>query len=502
MNSKPGQIKVGELIEKYKKGEIGIPEFQRNYVWKNERILKLLDSIYKSYPIGALIIWTPPLGHIVQSKERQGSRPVQWLIDGQQRTKSLANAIDDTNLIAFNPIIPEFRIMRKRRDRFIPIDQIFDDEKYPSVRENYKETYGNSPEIEKNFEACRKIKDFPLAMIEMDGHNYEDTIEAFKRVNTQGIRLRGDDIQSAEISFKHTGFIKKKVQPTLKMLNNKGYDRIYSGHLFQACNFILKDNYRDKRTIFDKDISTEVLERNWRKLEEGLKWMINILDTELGIKNMTLVPSGPSLIPIAVLYSKLPATQRDVKKIIKWFICTVVKRRYEKSTDTTLIKDLEACLEHNPIEALFRKGNISHNFALRPSSLDLSYNDRIAAIILYIATIYNKGVDIFTRQKIKGNSRLNKHHIYPQKHFRNSSPEEKELINQIGNITFLTTPVNQALKEELPESYLQRVRKLNRNSVFIFDEPAELKLSKYKSFINKRKKLICTSFNKFLSNEL
>lgn len=111
MKVKAGHLTVRDLIEKYKKGEIGIPEFQRNYVWKEERILKLIDSLYKHYPIGALIIWTPEIDEKIKSKDKNVGRPLQWLIDGQQRTKSLVNAIDEDSSIFFNPVTEVFKII-------------------------------------------------------------------------------------------------------------------------------------------------------------------------------------------------------------------------------------------------------------------------------------------------------------------------------------------------------------------------------------------------------
>ena len=37
------------------KGEIRIPAFQRGFVWDDERIIYLIDSLYKGYPVGSLI---------------------------------------------------------------------------------------------------------------------------------------------------------------------------------------------------------------------------------------------------------------------------------------------------------------------------------------------------------------------------------------------------------------------------------------------------------------
>ena len=50
-------VKVGQLVADYRAGRIVIPEFQRDYVWRKNRAPKLLDSLYRSFPISTLLFW-------------------------------------------------------------------------------------------------------------------------------------------------------------------------------------------------------------------------------------------------------------------------------------------------------------------------------------------------------------------------------------------------------------------------------------------------------------
>jgi len=45
------------LIERVTSGRLRIPAFQRGFVWDAERVAFLMDSIYKGYPFGAVILW-------------------------------------------------------------------------------------------------------------------------------------------------------------------------------------------------------------------------------------------------------------------------------------------------------------------------------------------------------------------------------------------------------------------------------------------------------------
>jgi hypothetical protein len=48
---------VEELVSKIERGELRLPEMQRRYVWRSTRVRDLLDSLYRGYPSGAILIW-------------------------------------------------------------------------------------------------------------------------------------------------------------------------------------------------------------------------------------------------------------------------------------------------------------------------------------------------------------------------------------------------------------------------------------------------------------
>jgi hypothetical protein len=91
--------------------EIAIPEIQRPFVWKATQVRDLMDSLYKGYPTGYLILWKNPN---VKLKDGTISSGKKVVIDGQQRITALMTAIagqkvmnknfEETRIkIAFNP---------------------------------------------------------------------------------------------------------------------------------------------------------------------------------------------------------------------------------------------------------------------------------------------------------------------------------------------------------------------------------------------------------------
>jgi len=80
-----------ELLVNCNRGVLQLPDFQRSWVWDEERIRSLISSVSRAFPIGALM--TLETGGEVDFKPRpvEGApdsaletRPHSLLLDGQQ----------------------------------------------------------------------------------------------------------------------------------------------------------------------------------------------------------------------------------------------------------------------------------------------------------------------------------------------------------------------------------------------------------------------------------
>lgn len=70
------------------------PQFQRNFVWKEEQAIDLLDSISNNYPTGSLLFWKTNTKLATERNigdfklpETDDMSPTSYVLDGQQRIK-------------------------------------------------------------------------------------------------------------------------------------------------------------------------------------------------------------------------------------------------------------------------------------------------------------------------------------------------------------------------------------------------------------------------------
>ena len=103
---------ISAILGLIKAKDIAIPEIQRPFVWKSKQVRDLIDSLYKGFPVGYIILWKNPN---VKLKDGTISSGKKVLIDGQQRITALMTAIAGREIfneeyklcrikIAFNPI--------------------------------------------------------------------------------------------------------------------------------------------------------------------------------------------------------------------------------------------------------------------------------------------------------------------------------------------------------------------------------------------------------------
>src|SRR5439155_23840768 len=91
------EASVEELVGMIERGELRLPEMQRRYVWRSTRVRDLLDSLYRGYPSGAILLWETdeavPEQEFAVEQQTNPYQSARLLLDGQQRLTSVAAVI-------------------------------------------------------------------------------------------------------------------------------------------------------------------------------------------------------------------------------------------------------------------------------------------------------------------------------------------------------------------------------------------------------------------------
>ena len=85
---------LSKLLDQVESHEIQLPDFQRGWVWDDDRIKALLASLTKGYPIGAIMLLESGGDFHFECRNIEDSgnekiEPKEMILDGQQRTTSM-----------------------------------------------------------------------------------------------------------------------------------------------------------------------------------------------------------------------------------------------------------------------------------------------------------------------------------------------------------------------------------------------------------------------------
>jgi hypothetical protein len=527
---------ISTLITEINSGKYFLPSFQRQYVWDEDDIKDLIDSIINHYPIGTIILWKPsnallnevdPFSRPLVDLPNKKPSEIFYVIDGQQRLTSLLLLFNDWKItrngepikidipISYNPSNKKFYKSETRGINLSKLIKAFCLDDIETLTDLAKKIDKES--LNEMKEKIKRILDYPLPICIMETFNedeetFKSMAEAFIRVNKFGVRIGNLELMLSFLAGAISGELKKRIRDV--------YESLYTGFeidlqpiiRFVFSNFGLKQTQISKVEQFKSNItkisgySKNDVEDIFSKCHKALKLVLNLLQQELGINNSQLLPSQTPLIPLAAyFYTRNINTleeldNQDIQHMVNWFVLASFTGYYSSQTDTKLDRDLEIIKNSK----IFPYQKLLENMRNAKSKIKITFDDvkrglyfnvlrlqgRAYLFLLYILLV-KKGADdwsgvLLHRKSIK---ELAKHHIFPQeflnKNLNPDDPDAKEiLINNLANITFINKNINSEI-EDPPEEYLPNyINCLSKH--FIPSDKNLWKLEQYSTFLEYR----------------
>ena len=208
---------VETLLARIKAGSVAIPEMQRPFVWDGSKVRDLIDSLYKGFPVGYIIVWQNP---DVKLKDGTVSVGKRVLIDGQQRITAMAAAIVGNEVlddhykwkriaIAFNPLEEKFEVSNnaiRNSSKWIPdiapvLAPGFDTFSFVIEYCQKNEIPEQMSQINAIITKLQGIQNNSLGVITLANDLDIDSVtEIFIRINSKGVVLSQADFATSKIS--------------------------------------------------------------------------------------------------------------------------------------------------------------------------------------------------------------------------------------------------------------------------------------------------------------
>lgn len=358
---KADKDKISGYINKFEKGLLQVPAFQRDFVWTNEKKLDLFDSIKKGYPIGSVLLWQPFFEkeefYDDFSGDKLGSYPIPerssnsfFILDGFQRLSTLLGCLlhpskakqkgiirdekewlKEFNII-YNLKEEQFEINRNFKEFFqIPIYKLVDGKEFFQFQKNlFDDEEINSKYIERYEEISLIFQNYELPNINVYGGSITEAIDIFQRLNSTGAPITTDWVINAramgkDINFRLGDKIDNLLENELTNYNFQNIKRLvilqcitnsFGGVYFDQ---ISKNNNKKLEVLVDKPEFIPVTEKTFLAIEKAVKFLFE----ELIVLDAKYIPYNNQVIFVTDFFNKIDLpTKKQIHELKKWFWIT------------------------------------------------------------------------------------------------------------------------------------------------------------------------------------
>jgi hypothetical protein len=521
------EASVEELVNRIERGQLRLPEMQRRYVWRSPRVRDLLDSLYRGYPSGAILLWETneevPLQDFAVSQQANPYQNTQLLLDGQQRLTSLSAVIRGEPVTVRGRKKPlELLFNLEHPDHLAVVTEVNEDADDDEENPDEEDADANEDELQKRFNkmvfvvATRKLEQLPqwvkvtdVFKSDSDGEflrragvtgfedprydkyskrlarlrgirkymyrmdvlertlSYDEVTEIFVRVNSLGAKLRSSDLALAQITAKWPGAL-KTFQAAQESCEERGFDVDLGLHLRNLVAFATNQS----RFLTVGNLPIETLKTAWKHCVPGIEYAINFLKSNADVDSPALLSSPYLLITLAFFghtrkYNIGPA---EVDALRKWALLANAKGRYTRgSSETLLDQDLATLRDGGGVKDLLDRLRMQvGRLDIAPEELE-GRNQRSALFKTMFLAFRDAGAkdwksNLAIALDHKGTThKLQFHHIFPKAVLKKHYTSRE--ADDIANLSFISGKTNRQILAKAPKAYLpEYIEKAGHNA--------------------------------------
>jgi uncharacterized protein with ParB-like and HNH nuclease domain len=539
---------VTYLNNEEKDGGFWLPNIQRPFVWSEEQIERLFDSIMREYPISTLLVWRTqskikcrkfidhykPNLRLSDFNVPENSKTKLLVLDGQQRLQCMFIGLKgsyDRKELFFNVISgdlaqPEdiryqFKFLNADNAKFPWIkfkDIIFNHNRFNTIAQsiiNLKDNLSSEDKSRIFDNIALAINQFSssdfLIYQELDSidspqaYKEEDVVEIFIRANSGGTQLGKSDLLFSLLTSSWDD-ADEELEELIDDLNRSGYS-FTRDFILKTCITLLHKGAQYDVNKFRDGVTKEEIVKNWDNIANAIKDVKDFLLGKTFLRTDKAVPSYLALIPIIYFRYKYPRKWSNIEHLDTYVLRTLLTGAFSGNPDklidklTRKIKEIE---EFNVKDLLGVIRTDGRNLKITESSiLTQHYSSK------YIHLYFNLWYKNFDYHPSYEASLPQIDHIFPQSLLRkiktiNPTTGRKDILkylqfdrDQIANCMLLTAKENGAGgKRDIPPEQWFSSKNDDYLNLHLIPKDRELwKQENYEQFIAARKKLILEKFS-------
>ncbi|MCC2544442.1 MULTISPECIES: GmrSD restriction endonuclease domain-containing protein [Bacillus] len=513
---KPEVERIEGLVRLVKDGHIKLPKFQRPFVWTKRNILELMDSIYKGYPIGSILLWLTKQKLAserniadLEINELEEEYPTNYLLDGQQRLSSLCGILfwDGKNKKSVWNIVFDLE-----REEFLydPDNEKIEYFRLNKLLEtmdfiNQCSRFAGHPKQALYTKNAQKllssIKDYKIASVKIGDMSLDEVAPIFERINSTGRRLTMVDLMRAA-TWSGEFDLSDTINMVRGVLEEKNFETVPEIEILRNLSTcaglgVTRDDINKLRGF-----SSEELKVIAERCKKAYMHAVDFITTDLQVTSHGYLPYSLQLTFLVELFNLCPVpTIAQRNEIKKWFWRTSITRYFASFNTAQLNAELRTIRNFaaGMTNTISINKEINYKEFMEGSFVLRNALSKTLALILASnkpkSLLDGAGINIESVLAIVNKNEF--HHIFPKDYLKKRDYDNSQ-INQHANICMLNLGNNRTISNKAPSEYFLTIKSRLGSSLqdillsnFIDDDAYRCALEDdYEGFIAARKKLI------------
>jgi hypothetical protein len=454
------------------RGEVKLPKFQRGFVWNQEKVLALLDSVFQGYPIGTLLFWETH-ERLPEENDLGGFlfppapdlTPRRYVFDGQQRLVSLLGSLKNLpgNTRELFPVYYDLRDKKfiHQRDgadpHLFPLYNLFDIDPFVRHVQSLQLLDDGAELVSTLQDLLRRFQSYKVSVVTIHEPDMTKVAPIFERINSTGTRLTLFDFLVAAL-WSPTFDFRGRVEAIRDSLEPKRYEDVDEVTVIRALSVVsLGTAKRDTLMNDMRALGEERVNSNLEKTQAALARAVDFLSTEVTVVGDEMLPYERQLVLLTYVFAgELVRDARHHRVLRQWFWRTSFSERYRRGGEGLFDEDLTAAVEAlNDTDRLERFGTppevrtlIGAEFRV-PSAFTKAFAAMLAS---HHPRNLRSGTPIDVVRALSPYNRREFHHIFP-KSFVDKQLGGHARVNSLVNICMLAADDNKIISDSPPSRY-------------------------------------------------
>lgn len=346
-NVVPEVVFLGDLIGQMAAGKVRVPRFQRGFVWKQQDLHLLLDSVLLGFPIGSVLVWETD--EKIESASRIGplevgpppEGPVGYLLDGQQRLSTLfgtlrlpeqaESTVEQVDWRIYCDLeAQEFRRLPggDGEPRLFPMNSLLDTSAFFSACRGIELHVDDKARarrwLDRADSLANAFRNYKIPVIRIRDVDLGTAVEVFARLNRTGRKMADDEMVSA-LTYREGEFhLAEELDEVKGELARSGFGGLDRVLLLRSVLAALdRDIYAKDWTdlLVKPDVRSELPDA-FETAVDGLKAAVEFL-RGLGVVSDRLLPYGLQLVLLGEFFRFCPQPADEAVELLeRWFWVT------------------------------------------------------------------------------------------------------------------------------------------------------------------------------------